>query len=177
MLALLIVDVQNALIDLGPFNKEKLIMNIRRLIASCRKNDVEVIYVQHSSGEGSLTEYGTHGWEIYNEIKPFDGEKIFHKIFNSSFRETGLKDYLDQKGINELIIVGMQTDFCIDTTVKVAFEYGYKVTTPVNTNSTYDNGGLTAKQIHDYYNNNIFFYNFSDVPSVESVIERIEEND
>ena len=88
---LLVVDVQTALVEAGPYNKERVIGNIAYLLQLCRANGVEVVYVRHDDGEGSNLEQGTPGWQIYNEIKPMKEERIFEKQYNSAFLHTGLK--------------------------------------------------------------------------------------
>lgn len=72
-----------------------------------------MIYVCHNDDE-LLT--GSHGWEIYGAISPEVGEKIFDKHYNSAFKETHLQTYLDSQAIEQLIIIGMVTNYCIDTT-------------------------------------------------------------
>ena len=74
-----------------------------------------------------------------------EGEMIFDKTVNSPFRDTGLLEYLQSKGETELIATGLQTDYCMDATVKCGFEHGFKVYVPACTNSTFDNAFMTAE--------------------------------
>ncbi|MFL0248185.1 cysteine hydrolase family protein [Candidatus Clostridium stratigraminis] len=175
-IALLVVDFQNALVLSKPFSAEEIINNIKKLIETCRENKVEVIYVQHYDKEGGELEPNTEGWKIYKEISPNAEEKIISKQYNSAFKETGLKEYLDNKGIDQLIITGMQTEYCIDTTCKVAFEYGYKLIIPEKTNTTFNNGNMSAKDLFEFYNYNIFKNRFGIVESVENTIKRLIVN-
>ncbi|MBZ9626287.1 isochorismatase family protein [Clostridium sp. FP2] len=62
-----------------------------------------------------------------------------------------LIDYLDNEGIDQLIITGIQTEYCIDTTCKVAFEYGFKMIIPEKTNTTFNNGNILAKDLYEHY--------------------------
>lgn len=171
--ALLVVDVQNALVKASPFAIEEIIINLKKLIKTCRENNVEVIYVQHNEEIGSELEPNSEGWKIYEEIEPNPDEKTISKSFCSAFRETNLKKYLDKKGINQLIITGMQTDYCIDTTCKVAFEHGFKVIIPEKTNTTFDNENISAKDLYEHYNFNIWKNRFAIVESIENTIERL----
>lgn len=172
-IALLVVDVQNALVLGEPFEIKEVISNIKRLIKTCRENNVEVIYIQHSDkAEGEL-EPDSDGWKIYGEVSPNANEKVIRKNYNSAFKETNLKEYLNSKSINQLIITGMQTEYCIDTTCKVAFEYGFKLIIPEKTNTTFDNGNISAKDLYEYYNFNIFNGRFGIVESVESTINKL----
>jgi len=172
-IALLVVDVQNALILAQPFEVEEVVSNIKRLIKVCRENNVEVIYIQHNDKLGGELEPKSDGWKIYGPIAPKVNEEVICKNYNSAFKETSLKEYLDKRGISQLIITGMQTEYCIDTTCKVAFEYGFKVIIPEKTNTTLDNGNISAKDLYEHYNFNIFNGRFGIVESIENTIERL----
>ncbi|WP_026883444.1 cysteine hydrolase family protein [Clostridium akagii] len=174
-MALLVIDFQNALVLAKPFDVEEVISNIKRLIKTCRENNVEVIYVQHNDEIGDELEPNSEGWKIYEEVSPNADEKIINKTYNSAFKETNLKQYLDNKGINQLVITGMQTEFCIDATCKVAFEYGYNLIIPEKTNTTFKNGNISAKDLYEFYNFNIFNGRFAKVESMEKTIGRIIE--
>lgn len=174
--ALLVVDVQNALVLAKPFDVEKIVSNIKKLIDTCREKGVEVIYIQHSDDIGEELEPNTEAWQIYKDIRPDDNETVINKHYNSAFRGTRLKEYLEEKGIHQLIITGMQTEYCVDTTCKVAFEYGYKLIMPEKTNTTFDNGSMLAEDLYTYYNFNIFKGRFAIVEDIEKTIQRIKAN-
>ncbi|HEY8908869.1 MAG TPA: cysteine hydrolase family protein [Desulfosporosinus sp.] len=171
--ALLVVDVQNALVLAKPFAMEEVISNIKRLIKTARENNVEVIYIQHNDEIGGELEPHSDGWKIYEDISPNINETVISKNYNSAFKETSLKEYLDNKCINQLIITGMRTEYCIDTTCKVAFEYGLKVIIPEKTNTTFNNGNISAKDLYEHYNFNIFNNRFAMVENLQKVIERL----
>jgi len=172
-IALLVIDVQNALVLAKPFAVDEVISNIKRLIKTCRDTNIEVIYIQHSDKIGDELEPNSEGWKIYGEISPNINEEVINKNYNSAFKETNLKKYLDNKEINQLIITGMQTEYCFDTTCKVAFEYGFKLIIPEKTNTTFDNGNILAKDLYEHYNYNIFNGRFGIVENIEMTIERL----
>lgn len=169
-IALLVVDVQSALVEANPYNKTELISNIKELLACSREQGIEVIYVRHDGGIGDELEYNTPGWEIYHEISPTPSETIIEKRFNSSFKMTNLKEVLDKQEIQRFILVGMQTEYCIDATCKVAFEYGYEVIIPEDTTTTYDNAFSTAKDLRSYYESKIWNNRYAKVIPVQQVI-------
>lgn len=171
--ALLVVDVQNALVLYKPFAIEEIISNIKRLIKTCRENSVEVIYIQHNGKIGGELEPNSEGWQIYRDIRPETNETVICKNYNSAFKETNLKEYLDGKGVNQLIVTGMQTEYCIDTTCKVAFEYGFKLIIPEKTNTTFNNGNILAEDLYKHYNFSIFKDRFGIIEDIENTIERI----
>jgi nicotinamidase-related amidase len=171
--ALLIVDVQNELVDEKPFNIDRTLFNIKELLDACRKKEVEVIYIQHDGEKEENLEPFSYGWDIHDSIRPKQGEKVIRKTFNSAFKNTELEQYLNTKNIKTLILVGMQTEYCIDTTCRVAFEKGYKLIMPEYTNTTFDNEDMTGSEIYRYHNLRIFKDRFAEVKSVDETIEAI----
>jgi len=129
--ALLIVDVQNDYFPGGNMelhNSLAASRNIKDVLAYCRGNAWPVIHVQHIAARPGATFFlpGTPGVEFHDDVTPNAGEKIFVKHYPNSFRETGLHDYLAEQQITSLIIVGMMTHMCIDTTVRAACDLGYE---------------------------------------------------
>lgn len=61
-------------------------------------------------------------------------------------------EYLISEKETQLIIAGLQTDYCIDATVKSGFEYGFQIIIPEHTNTTVDNRFLSAEHSYKYYN-------------------------
>lgn len=166
---LLVVDVQTGMVDAGPWEIDRVLGNIAALIETCRDVGVEVVFVQHDGRPGELEEPGTPGWEIHRAVAPAQGERVVRKAYNSAFRDTDLRASLDARGIRTLIVVGIQTEYCVDTTVRVAFEFGYRVLVPGFTNTTLDNGDVPAAAVHRLVNERIFSGRFAETPSVASV--------
>jgi len=174
--ALLVIDVQNALVMDRPYACDEVIANIKTLISACRVHHTEVIYIQHTKEHGDF-KMNTESWNIYHEIAPQKNEKVIRKNYNSAFRGTKLKAYLEEQGIDTLIITGMQTDYCIDTSIKVAFEYGFDLIIPERTNTTFDNALFKAEQIYNHYNTIIFKNRFGVVEPVDKTLMRITEHE
>ena len=170
---LLIVDMQSALVEAQPYNRAAVIENIKAILSACRKREIPVIYIQHDGGIGDELEHGSTGWAIDKEIAPLPGERIFEKHYNSAFRKTGLRAYLDEIGAKNIVLCGMQTEYCLDATCKVAFEYGYEVTIPQTT--TFDNALLSGKNLSEYYENQIWNSRFAKVISKQQVLEEINK--
>lgn len=171
--ALLVVDVQTALISFHPYKEAEVLANICGLIKTARENGIEVIYVRHDGGAETPLAYGTEGWQIFSSVAPIEGERIFDKAFSSSFRNTGLKAYLDGRGITDFIMVGMQTDYCVDTTCRVGFEFGYNITIPACATTTFDNSLTTAEKLIEYFEQQLWDKRFAEVLSVEEVISKM----
>lgn len=173
---LLVVDVQNALIKANPYNEQRVIENITKIISTARDNQKEVLYVRHDDGKGTDFEKGTDGWQIYDDVVPNNSELIFEKQYNSAFFKTGLREYLESKEIDTIILVGLQTEYCMDATLKSAFDYGYKIIIPEETNTTFDNEYLTGDKLYEFYNYKIWDKRFANVISVEDVIKIYLQN-
>ncbi len=167
---LLVVDVQEALMAEHPYNEQKLINNIKLLISAARDNNQEVIYVQHEEDEGEELERDTEGWRVLSEIAPINKEKTFAKRYNSAFLKTGLGEYLKENGTKTIVLVGLQTEYCIDSTCKSAFELGFQVIIPEETNSTYDNEFLSGEKTYQFYNYKIWNKRFANVIPVKAAV-------
>lgn len=129
--ALLVIDVQNDYFPGGMMELQDSIgasLNIRELLDYFRKGSMQVIHIQHQSVKpgAQFLLPGTPGTEFHENVKPLDTEKIFKKNFPNSFRSTGLDEYLKEHKISTLVIAGMMTHMCVDTTVRAAFDLGYQ---------------------------------------------------
>lgn len=172
-MVLLVVDTQKAIVNDRLYSFALFESNVKKLISHARQNNVEVIYVRHDDGEGSELTAGSTGFEIYDGFAPVGNEKIFDKTANSSFKDTGLAEYLKSKGEDTVIIAGLQTDYCIDATVKAGFEHGFKMIVPANANSTFDNPYMTAEQSLSYYNDFIWNKRYASCIPFERALELI----
>lgn len=151
-MVLLVVDTQKLITNEKLYNFDKFVFNVKKLIKEARENNIEVIYIRHDDGEGCELTKGTEGYEIYEEFKPRNDEKIFDKMFNSGFKETGLLEYLKEKCEKDIVVSGLQTDYCIDATIKCGFEHGFNIIVPAYANTTIDNKFMSAEQSYKYYN-------------------------
>ncbi|MCQ8266034.1 cysteine hydrolase [Streptococcus suis] len=164
--ALLVIDIQNLLVKEKPYAIEERLALWQDSLAQARQAGLEVIHVRHHDQE--LVK-GTADWEIHSIVAPLASEKIFDKTFNSAFKETGLHAYLQEKGIEQLILMGMATNFCVDTTVKVAFEYGYQLAIIKDGTTTGFTGNLSPKDLIDQYQM-IWDGRFAQVDTLENIL-------
>ena len=138
--ALIVIDVQQALVDGHPSKEDSFLVAVGAMIDACRRAGVPVLYVCHDGGAGDELERGTDGWRVHCAVAPQAGEIVVDKRFNSAFRQTGLHETLQSLGAKRIVMCGMQTEFCFDVSVKVAFELGYDVTVPREAVTTFDSG-------------------------------------
>ncbi|QXW96449.1 cysteine hydrolase [Streptococcus rubneri] len=162
--AFIIIDVQNILVETG-FETEKLLEKITYLQDQARSKNIEIIYVQHVENPEAQT---SEDWQLSALLNRKLDEKVFQKRYNSMFKETGLKEYLDQQGIEQLVLCGMQTEYCVDTSVKVGFEYGYKLVIPEGAVTTFDGEDIPAETLNEFYEN-IWEERFADVLDYKTI--------
>jgi len=174
--ALLVIDAQELITNEKLYAYDKYIENVRTLISKSRQNGVEVIYVRHDDGEGQPLSKGNEGFDVCRQFAPEAGERIFDKSVNSPFRESGLLEYLREKAVKRLIVTGLQTDYCIDATVKCGFEHGFEMIVPEYCNSTFDNEFMTAEQTYRYYNKFMWKNRYAHCVDMAEAIEMIQNN-
>ncbi len=153
---LLVIDMQKGLVDKDLYAFDTFMDRTVRLVDAARKNNVEVIFVQHDAGPDSGMSAGDEDFEIIDRISPEAGEKVFTKTINSCFGSKEFKEYMEHQDDKRLMIIGLQTNYCIDCTVKSAFERGFEVIIPEGTNSTFDNDYMTGETTVRYYNEDVW---------------------
>lgn len=171
---LLAIDIQKGITDDRLYAFDSFIKNCQTLLAAARKNQVEVIYFQHDDGPGTGFSIGDDEFEVSEQVAPLDGEKRYVKTINSCFGNQEFVDYLKTKGEKELMMIGLQTNFCIDATVKSAFERGYRVIVPQGANSTFDNDYMDKETTCKYYNEMMWPERFADCVSMEEALEMLQ---
>lgn len=128
--ALVLIDIQN---DYFTGGKMELVGSIEaaaaaaRLLEAFRRQSWSIFHISHISAQPNATFFlpGTPGTEIHSHVAPLPGEPVIIKHFPSCFRETGLLEQLRNTGIDTLLICGMMSQMCVDTTVRAAFDLGF----------------------------------------------------
>lgn len=151
--ALLVIDVQHALCGGADacFDHQGVVERINGLGRRARDLGLPVIFVQHEEPEGDFR-HGSEGWQLAPALQVADGDPRVRKTTPDSFNGTGLDALLRKLGVTGLVICGMQTDFCVDTTVRRALAEGYDVVLAGDAHSTLDNRVLRAGQIIAHHN-------------------------
>ena len=162
--AFIIIDVQNILVETG-FQTNSLLEKISYLQNQARSKNIEIIYVQHIENSEAQT---SEDWQLSALLNRKPDEKVFQKKYNSIFKETGLKDYLDKEDIGRLVLCGMQTEYCVDASVKVGFEFDYKLVIPKGAFTTFDGEDASAEKINTFYQK-IWGGRFADVLDYKNI--------
>ncbi|MBX2885713.1 MAG: cysteine hydrolase [Granulosicoccus sp.] len=154
---LLIIDVQLGLDDpsFGKRNNPAAERNMARLLDQWRKRHLPVVHVRHDSTEPASTlRPELPGNAIKPEVTPLDNEPLFAKNVNSAFIGTGLEQYLRDHHYQDLTVVGLTTDHCVSTSVRMAANLGFTVTLVSDATATFERTTksgqwFSADQMHD----------------------------
>jgi len=117
--ALLIVDIQDFYFPgegPGLFHAEEASLAAKDVLGIFRDQKQLVVHVRHQSNKG---------FEIRSNVAPISGEKVITKQEVNSFQKTDLQEYLKSNAINRLVIIGMQTQMCLEGAVRAAHDLGY----------------------------------------------------
>ena len=145
---LLVIDVQQGFLDAswGPRNNPDAEANIVQLIAVWRRDRRPIRHIHHSSRSPAGTFFrGPAGYEPKVEAAPAFGERIHVKGVNSGFIGTTLEQDLRDAGIDTLVVVGLTTNHCVSTTVRMASNLGFTVYVVEDATATFDRLGLDGK--------------------------------
>ncbi|WP_058937180.1 cysteine hydrolase family protein [Roseateles depolymerans] len=151
--ALLIIDVQHMMCN-GRYachDIDNVIGRLNGLAEEARAAGVPVIFVQHEDDEDGGLQHGTEAWQLDSRLDVKAGDPRIRKTSPDSFHRTDLDALLRMLGIRHLVIGGLQSDYCVDTTVRRALSSGYDVTLAADAHSTIDDGELTAAQISAHH--------------------------
>ena len=147
--ALLLIDIQNIYFTPGPMLLRKpkdAAANAKKLLERFRSEKKPVIHIQHKfkllSG-------------IHNLVKPIEGERVIQKEYPSSFLGTELREYLQELRITDIVVAGMMSHMCVDTTVRACQDYGYNVNLIEDACTTialkHDGKKIDAETVHAVY--------------------------
>lgn len=129
--AIVVVDIQNEYFPSGKIplvGIEEAASNAAKVIAAAREKGEAVVHVRHEipSADAPIFTPGSDGVQINTAVKPIEDESVICKNYPNAFRETGLKQDLDERGIEEVVIVGAMSHMCVDATSRAAADFGYK---------------------------------------------------
>jgi len=130
--ALLIIDIQNDYFPGGAYplvGSDAAAESAARALAAFRESGDPVLHVQHiwDAPDAPFMRPGTAGVEIHGAVRPLDGEAVLQKAEPNAFLGTDLAERLAGIAPDELVVAGMMTSMCVDSTVRAAAERGFSV--------------------------------------------------
>jgi nicotinamidase-related amidase len=129
--ALLLIDIQNDYFPDGAMElagSSEAGVQAARLLQAYRQKSLPIIHIQHISTRKGATFFlpNTKGVQFHESVTPAEGETVFQKNYPNSFRETRLFEHLREHRVSQLVIAGMMTHMCIDTTTRAAADLGFQ---------------------------------------------------
>lgn len=147
--ALLLIDIQRIYFKPGPmklYKPKDAAMQAAKLLEKFRAEGKTIVHVQHN--------FEILGC-IHELVKPLENEKIVHKDYPNSFLKTDLREYFEEQGVEKLVVAGMMSHMCVDTTVRACQDYGYEVTVIDDACTTkglkHDGRKVDAETVHAVY--------------------------
>ena len=142
--ALLVIDMQRSLLDEDPWNSSAVLHRVGCLITLARSKGAPIAFIKDRRVGPDQ--------RLHTSLVPVEAEGVIDKSFCDAFLNTPLETWLNERGIRRLSVVGMQTDYCIDTTCKRAASLGFAVELVKDAHTTFDHEFLTAEQIVNHHN-------------------------
>jgi nicotinamidase-related amidase len=148
--ALVVIDVQKAMFEdpaAQPFEGEAVVDRIAGLIGKARAAGAPIFFVQHDGGLGDSFHPGKPGFAFHNKLAPRPGDDVTVKTKSSAFHGTDLDAKLKRTGVGQLVITGMQSEYCVTSAIRGAYERGYALILASDAHSTFDTKVAKARDI------------------------------
>ena len=129
--ALLVIDVQESFRrrpDWAEISDPDIADRIARLVDHARTRDDAVVWVLHAEpGTGTVFDPARGFVRLLPGLAPRDGEPVLTKTSHNAFTTTNLAQWLTGRGIDEVVVTGIRTEQCCETTARLASDLGYRV--------------------------------------------------
>lgn len=151
--ALLLIDAQQSFTrrpHWGSDDVPAFLARTNELIAGCAARGVPVVRIFHTDGPASADNPFAQASGLIRPLDglaPFDAAATFEKHRHSALVGTGLSIWLREQGINRLVIAGIRTEQCCETTTRHASDEGFEVDYVTEATATTDLPGLPAALI------------------------------
>lgn len=141
--ALVVIDMQRGFDDLdfwGPTANLDCEANVARLIDAFAQAGEPVVVVRHDSRHPNSPLHPSHpGNALVDAVANADAAVLVTKNVNSAFYgDLDLHAWLQERGIGELVLCGIQTNMCVETTARMGGNLGYDVTVVLDATRTFD---------------------------------------
>ena len=153
--AVLVVDVQEGLFRTpsAPLHQPaEMLARISEILSRARNLDVPILYTRFVGPPGSPLEDGASGSEIHAAVSPQAGDVVLLKDDSDAFLRTDLRQRLESLGVSTLVVCGLQSEFCVDSTCRTAYGHGLEVVLVEDGHTTSDSTALSGEQIVDHHN-------------------------
>jgi nicotinamidase-related amidase len=149
--ALILVDVQQGFDDegyWGPRNNPGAEANIARLLAAWRERGEPVVFVRHDSDKaGSPLAAGAPGNAFKPEIAGEPDLFLTKSVHSAFLGRPALGPWLDERGIRTVVVAGIQTNRCCETTARMGSDLGYRVLFALDATYTFGETALDGSTV------------------------------
>jgi nicotinamidase-related amidase len=121
--ALLVIDIQNAIFPV--YDEDRFLENVQDLIRRARNQDIQIVFLQFND-DGAFAP-GTTGWQLHAPAYPEGNDVVIQKWYQDSFERTNLESLMQSGLVGRLVVTGLQSQYCVETTVLAALERSYRV--------------------------------------------------
>ena len=148
---LLVIDMQNAWLngDTPRLERAAVIARINHAAEQTRRQGGKVIFVRHCDAEAVP---GTPGWQVDSDLLVAGADRFVDKTACDAFADTALRAQLQAIGTRTLLICGLATEFCVDTSLRAAVSQGFDVVALSDAHTTGDRPHLSAARIVEHHN-------------------------
>jgi nicotinamidase-related amidase len=157
--ALLVIDLQRGAFDgarCPPIDRStELVKNARTLIDAARASGRPIVFIQHCDEPDTPFEEGTLHWEFHEELSPLAEDTVVRKYASSAFEDTDLAAKLEGFAARDLVLCGLQSEFCVYNTARSALEHGYGVRVAKDGHSTWPSDGKSSSLISEEVNSQL----------------------
>ena len=151
--AVLVIDVQQGLC-IGPDAAHDCAGTIERInlvTREARAAGAPVVFVQHETRSDELA-HGSPAWQLARGLEAEPADLRVRKTTPDSFLGTPLQGLLEQHAVERLVVCGMHTEFCVDTTTRRALALGYPVLLVADAHTSAGNDALAPAQVIAHHN-------------------------
>ena len=171
--ALLVIDIQRGAFDGARCptidRAAELVSHAGALVAAARASQVPVIFVQHLDAAGEPFEKDSPHGEFHDSLRPLPGEAVVRKLASSAFDGTDLGATLQRLGARQLLVCGLQSEFCVSNTTQSALALGYAVQVAQDGHSTWPSQGRSSQEISAAVNADLLALGATVAPSASLV--------
>lgn len=154
---LLLIDIQQGYDDpiWGKRNNPQAEENMAKILNIWRKNRRPLVHVQHLARDiHSPLHPDKEGVDFKEMVVPLKHEVVIQKRAHCAFFDTNLKRFLDRKGYDSIIIIGLTTNHSVSMTAQTAEDHGYNAyvvsdATAAFGCTSFDGNEYSADEIHN----------------------------
>ncbi|MEU2868844.1 isochorismatase family protein [Streptomyces olivoreticuli] len=139
--ALVVIDVQESFRqrpNWAAVSNPGIVGQVDRLVAAARaEGDLVVWVLHHEPGTGNVFDPALGFTRLIDGLTPLAGEPVLTKTSHNAFTTTNLQQLLTERGIRDVVVSGIRTEQCCETTARVASDLGYRVTFVTDATATH----------------------------------------